>query len=198
MKPLIIGLTGKKGSGKTTASNKIREVLIENGYFVHHLNFKDALITTMKQKFPETLKQISIVYEKSIEELFAEKPPVMRALMQNVGTEVYRGIRDDWWVSEWYRELFTIQERFKNEKLVIITDDVRFANECMMLQAKGGFLIKIFRIGFEDDVSTTHQSETEMESFVPYHTIVANNKETLEIYAEDITKELIQIHEHRS
>ena len=198
MKPLLIGLTGRKGHGKTTASTKIREVLIENGYFVHHLNFKDALVTTMKEKFPETLKQIGIVYEKSIEELFAEKPPVMRALMQNVGTEVYRGIRDSWWVDAWYQELFKVQERFSNEKLAIITDDVRFTNECMMLQAKGGFLLRVFRTGFEDIVSTTHQSETEMEFFVPHRTIVANNKETLEIFCEDAIKEIIQIHEHRS
>jgi len=177
----LIGFTGKKGHGKTTATLKAIEVLEGKGYKVIRHNFKDALIETVKKKFPETLKQIGIVYDKTIDELFDEKPPVMRALMQNVGTEVYRGMRDDWWVMEWYMKLFQLQKDNETvEKLAIITDDVRFLNEEMMFKAKGGHLIRIIRTGYEDSVATTHQSEVEMDQFIPDAEISAHDKQSLE------------------
>ena len=49
---MIIGLCGYKGSGKTTACNIIKKHLDD----VVQINFKDALIEEIKEKFPDLLR----------------------------------------------------------------------------------------------------------------------------------------------
>ncbi len=191
MTPLIIGLTGKKGHGKTTATNKLAEVLMEKGYYVQRHNFKDALIHTMRTKLNRTLALLGEHYNLTQQELFDQKPPMMRTLMQEVGTEIYRGMKDDWWVLEWYKKIFEIIKlREKEPKLAIITDDVRFLNEATILQAKRGVLIRIVREGYEDGVATTHQSETEMDGIQVDHTITAKDKDELEAKIVELCSKL--------
>lgn len=191
MTPLIIGLTGKKGHGKTTATNKLAEVLMEKGYYVQRHNFKDALIHTMRTKLNRTLTLLGEHYNLTQQELFDQKPPMMRTLMQEVGTEIYRGMKDDWWVLEWYKNIFEIIKlREKEPKLAIITDDVRFLNEATILQAKRGVLIRIVREDYEDSVATTHQSEIEMDGIQVDHTITAKDKDELEAKIVDLCSKL--------
>jgi len=53
---IIISFTGKKGHGKSTACNKLVEML---GDRIVRVNFKDALIETMKEKVPGVLKDLT-------------------------------------------------------------------------------------------------------------------------------------------
>lgn len=183
MKPLILGFTGRKHHGKTTACLKAIELLEEKGYKVVRINFKDALIHTMRVKLNRTLALLGEHYNLTQGQLFEEKPPIVRTLMQEVGTEIYRSFNPDYWIDEWYRSIFEASMKWQNEpKLAIITDDVRFLNEEKILRAKGGMLIKVVRTNFEDKVSTNHQSETEMDSFIPDMTINASDKDELELY----------------
>lgn len=181
MKPLILGFTGKKGHGKTTACLKAIEVLEDKGYKVVRINFKDALVHTMRTKLNRTLALLGEHYNLTQVELFEQKPPLVRTLMQEVGTEIYRGFNTDHWILEWYKSVYNAGEVWKLEpKLAIITDDVRFSNEETILKAKGGKLIRIVRNGYEDNVAVTHQSETEMDSFIPDFEISAHDKQSLE------------------
>ena len=190
MKPIILGFTGKKGHGKTTACLKAVEVLESKGYKIVRINFKDALISTMKHKLSRTLQLISDHYSLSIEELFEQKPPLMRTLMQEFGTEIYRSFDPDYWIMQWYISIHGVSKDNK-ELMAIITDDVRFSNEELMLKAKMGILIRINRSNYNDDVSTTHQSEIEMDSFKPDHVIIASNREELELNIEKLINQII-------
>lgn len=186
MQTKILGFTGKKGHGKTTASSHATKVLMEKGYYVQHVRFKDAIIDTMNQKLNSTLSLLGDHYDMTRERLFDEKPPMMRVLMQEVGTEIYRAINPDYWVLEWYRKLFAVVREVKDaDKLVILTDDVRFMNEYQLLKAKGGVLLRINRIGFEDGVGMKHATETEMDTFQPDYVIEAKMKEELEKAVEE-------------
>ena len=83
----LIGLIGFKQSGKTTAA----EYLESKGF--ERVNFKDCLIDELKQNFPDLLNEIKANMElrglpMSIDKLFLTKPPLVRTLMQNYGTEV--------------------------------------------------------------------------------------------------------------
>ena len=93
----------------------------------------------------------------TIDDLFSIKPPVMRALMQEYGTEVRRGDDTNYWVEKWK---IAIGDGTKN----IVTDDVRFYNELAALGDVGGVLVRVVR----PDITTggTHQSETEQEAFI--------------------------------
>lgn len=180
MKTLLIGFTGKKHSGKTTAKEAIAK-----HYKIKSINFKDALIDTMRSKLSRTLSLLGEHYNMTVDELFTNKPPMMRTLMQEVGTEIYRDIKDDWWVLEWYKAISS-----ETEECVIVTDDVRFKNEAMILKAKHGVLVRIVREGYEDNVATNHSSETEMDGLEVDYTVTASNKEELEEKIYQLIKSL--------
>jgi adenylate kinase family enzyme len=154
---MIIGFTGYKQSGKSTASAYIQE---KTGAV--RVNFKDALIAEVAQNFPTLLTEIAKVTDSK--DLFTEKPPLMRALLQEYGTEVRRCDNPNYWVDKW---LATAGE-YPN----VVVDDVRFLNEAKAVKDMGGTIVRIVR---NDIVSTdSHSSETEMEQILVDHTIVVN------------------------
>jgi hypothetical protein len=165
---MIIGLTGYKGSGKSTVAKYIAD---EYGF--KRVNFKDGLVQEMKEKFPTLLEEIAYSvsmlqqYETGIGEsltvsdMFELKPPLMRKLMQEYGTEVRRADNMNYWVDEWKESVGTAN---------IVTDDVRFQNEYDAVKELGGIIIRVVR----EDITSggSHQSETEQESFEADFTIV--------------------------
>lgn len=154
---MIIGFIGLKGSGKTTACNIIRKHI--PGVVQH--NFKDALVTEIKKNFPSLLTVISELHQVDIDELFTLKPPLVRALLQNYGTEVRRKDDSKYWIKQWLKKL--------PDKGIILVDDVRFINEAQTIKARGGKLIRLIR---EDMMSTdNHQSEVEQDLIVTNYVI---------------------------
>lgn len=165
---MIVGLTGKMGSGKTTVADH----LVSRGFT--KVNFKDGLVEEMKRVFPNLLNEIQYEYRDkhyTIDDLFLFKPPLMRALMQNYGTEVRRGDNPNYWVDKWMekvREVISSGGR-------VVTDDVRFLNEAKALKDYDGFIIKIERTDITD--TGTHTSEIEMNSIKPDYVVSVNKGE---------------------
>lgn len=143
---------GPKGSGKTTAADYLVK---EHGF--NKVSFKDGLVEEMKERLPDTLEALAINHDLTEDELFVLKPPVMRALMQNYGTEVRRGDDPNYWVK-------ITKKKLKETKGPIVVDDVRFFNELSALTEMDAVFVRLTR----DDVTvdTDHQSETEQQKFV--------------------------------
>lgn len=164
---MIIAFTGKKQSGKTTACNALRE-----RYDVRQLNFKDALIKEIKQNFPDLLKvlaweeSVKIGTTISVDDLFILKPPSIRTLMQNYGTEVRRADDPDYWVMQWKLALV---ELMREDETIIVVDDVRFKNEAEAVRAYGGIIIRLNRTDMES--TDGHVSETEQDEIPADYTI---------------------------
>jgi hypothetical protein len=180
----IIALTGFKQSGKTTAAN-----YLETKGYVRH-NMKDALITELKERFPDLLQSIIENYQEMMEStynasfvdmdwLFEKKPPLIRALLQNFGTEVRRAEDEDYWVLQWKLGLI---EHMMADRRAIVVDDCRFVSEARAIKAWGGTIIRIERT----DITSggNHQSETEMLQITPDHTITVGPGEHDKLYAE--------------
>lgn len=160
----IIALSGKAGAGKTT----VADYLVKEFGF-KKINFKDALIAEMRVKLPDTLREMGRFYhltsitwqsrfpdvntpdEKLIDFLFQDKPPIMRALMQNYGTEVVRAQDPQHWINAW-------QNKIKEGDKVVV-DDCRFLNEADAVKMNGGKIIRVEMIGYVDRLK--HSSETE-------------------------------------
>lgn len=185
---MIIAFTGKKQTGKSTACK-----YLENNYNYALGNFKDGLVTELKQNFPDLLQAILDAennYNKTtfiIDDLFQAKPPLVRTLMQNYGTQVRRNDDPNYWVRQWENNLFTgnilTSIPPQKEKLSRVTvDDCRFQNEAEAIKNNGGVIIRLERT---DMVHTdTHVSETEMDSIVPDYTIVCEGGDEEHLYRE--------------
>lgn len=162
---MIYAFSGKKQSGKTTASAYLQEKLNAT-----RINFKDALLVELQVKFPELFRELIKIYDQTAYDgwgwtarrLLNEKPPLVRALMQNYGTNVCRERNPDHWVDEWRK---TVAQTVGT----IVVDDVRFLNEAQAIRENGGTIIRIIREGLKSD--DKHVSEQEMNSIEVDYTI---------------------------
>ena len=178
----IIGLTGLATVGKSTAAK-----YLEDKYgFVRH-NFKDALIAEIKEKFPDLIDEMEIHYNLSTPQLFIQKPPLMRALMQNYGTEVRRGDADGYWTTKWMQGAAKL---FEQGTTNIVTDDVRFINEVETIRGFGSLLnipyeYKIIRLTRPDlPTGGDHSSETEQLQIEADYTIECEAGDFDHLYRE--------------
>lgn len=150
---MLIAFTGYAHSGKTTCSNKLVK-----DYGFTKVNFKDALVDEMKDRLPDTLEALVRVYYdglilKNVNDLFAVKPPAMRALMQNYGTDVRRRDDEKYWIGKWAE---AVRELVENERDIVV-DDCRFPNEADVVRLLGGTIVRIIRPDVIPDLS--HASE---------------------------------------
>lgn len=184
---MIIGLTGYKQAGKSVASKHLQE---RYGYKPH--NFKDSLIKELKENFPDLLKTIARIEDVytgeignlsyDIDRLFEEKPPLIRALMKNYGTEVRRREDPYYWISKWTMWLPTSSN--------IVVDDARFLIEAEEIKNWKGIIIRIIKTGQVNN--DTHQTESEIDSITPDYTIEAEmgDKEAIYKQIDDILKHI--------
>ena len=152
---MLIGLVGFKQVGKSTAAK-----YLEDKYGFTRHNFKDALVQELKDNFPNLIEELEIHYNLSTPQLFIQKPPLMRALMQNYGTDVRRKDSPNYWTQQWVKNLDIGKT---------VVDDVRFLNEAEAVKLGGGIIIRLTRSDIE--TGGTHLSETEQLEIVADHTI---------------------------
>lgn len=167
---MIIGICGFRGTGKSETAKYLNEQ-----YGFTRVNFKDGLVQEMKERLPDTLKAIGDMYQLTIDELFQIKPSVMRALMQNYGTEVRRQDDDAYWVNTWLRSVSELDSN-------VVVDDVRFHNEHEAVTSQGGILIRIKR----SDITSggQHKSETEQLEFDADFTIEVERGDIAGLHAQ--------------
>lgn len=165
---VIIGISGKKRSGKDTAAKALKKIL------------PDAMILY----FADTLKQIAALalglpldhfYEDINKEGSYEIAPGIlmsgRELLQKIGTDAFRNnIHPDFWVHAMMRK---IKELPKEHIKYIIIPDVRFPNEYDAIRNNGGYIIRIIRpsIHATDD----HPSETSLDDH-KFHAQIYNEE----------------------
>ena len=151
---MLTAFVAIKGSGKTEACKYIESIDPD----AVRVNFKDALIHEIQITMPGVLTELSFIYDLSVEELFVKKPPAVRALMQNFGTDLRRQYdrQPDYWVEKWME----IAKKEIEKGNHVLVDDCRFLNEAEAVRELGGKLIKIGRTDMTSKDS--HRSETEM------------------------------------
>ena len=174
----VIALVGKAGAGKTRAGQ----------YLIDHFGYK-------RLRFAERLKAMLYAFgldysvidgndkDKPCESLCGQTP---RHAMQTLGTEWGRRmIGDDLWVKALERDMM-LGIGAGITKFVI--DDLRFLNEelwvrSLISSSLGNIHTKIIRIIRDvEEMSSTHQSETEMDKIVP-DVYIENTGTIDELYA---------------
>lgn len=179
---MIIGITGKAGSGKDTFANYLMT------YFI-----KKKKVYTIKH-FATPLKECSAIllgipsYELNKEEIkdyvLNDYNITIREFMQILGTEIIRKINRDIFVDTLFRRNKGINN--------IIIPDVRFVNEAKAIKEKKGIIIKVIKKDQQYSKIHEHESEIEMEEILADYTIEANpgDFDKLESEAKRIVEEL--------
>ena len=155
MKPKVIGLCGRKRSGKTSAANIIQEF---SGPMVLRTGFAGPIKSMVGRILPEHLD-----CDKEI----------IRPLYQAVG-EVFKDLYGQHY---WIDQLEAAWESVDDHYEMLLIDDVRFPVEQRWISAQGGIVIRIDR-PHTDTSSDDHPSETNVDSVECDHTVTNDGDKT--------------------
>lgn len=147
---LLIGICGRKGSGKDTAAERLYACGFQKESFAKPL--KEAVRTI----FGWTLEHTDGVLKETVDGSFGLSP---RQAMQQIGTDMVRLLDPDLWVKSLRKRLVG------STHLKWVITDVRFPNEADVVKALGGEIWRITRpaLGERTDL---HASETGMDDYV--------------------------------
>lgn len=170
---MIIGLTGRMGTGKSTAINAIRKLKDLPYTPVFNVKFA-APLYEMQEHIYEMIKP---VYKRPVDFIKDRK------LLQWLGTEFGRNsISETIWVDLWTAEVRKLQS--ESPRSIIVCDDVRFDNEAETVHKLGGHIVQIVSDKSDNRIDTRaglaqHASEAGINpKSVDY--IVTNNETVLE------------------
>ena len=149
---IIIGLAGRKRSGKTTASDLLVELGKKKGLTPIRLGFADPLKAEIAKIFGPITEQ---------------NKGTLRATLQAAGSAMKELRGNDVWLNRHNETWNSYQEHGYN---MLIVDDVRFPNESRHLKSLGATVWRIKRPS-TDDSGDTHTSETSVDSIQPDVTI---------------------------
>lgn len=165
---IIIGISGKKYSGKTTLAKVIAECKSDTVI----INFADAL-----------KEEVAKACDVTVEFIEANKKD-FRTILQWWGTDFRRKFnKDNYWLARWIQKC----KNLTPEPKLVIAADVRFKNEADLVKQLGGYLVRVERI---TNVIDNHPSETELDDY-KFDLVVTNNG-TLEELRETVVTKIIK------
>lgn len=173
---MIIGISGKAGSGKDTAA-KMLEVLYANPNISYedfanrkYKNFVDIQVIHFADILKETVQALFGIGEWETNTQEGKKVTIswigktVRELLQEVG----QGLRDAIDPNLWIKALFANTEDWSN----YIIADVRYPNELEAIKERDGVLIRIDR---KDAGAGNHSSETALDDYNDWDVYIENN-----------------------
>lgn len=150
--PLLLGLAGSMGSGKTTVADHFAR---EHG-FHGPLNFADPLKDALCAMLGVDRDALEVL-KRSNDPVFAGRS--VRYALQTLGTEWGRqNIAPDVWLRLMDRHLGQI-ESWQPCPAGMVIADIRFENEADFIRARGGIVIHVRRDLQDDEQASTHISE---------------------------------------
>jgi hypothetical protein len=184
---MIIGVSGKIGAGKDAIA---AHLVKQHGFQI--VRFSDALKEEVLRIMPKTCTEIWKMYalndqirhvassplvplEKILDLVFGEpteedlrhmlwvtKPPIIRRLLQEWGTELRRNEDPNYWIWKW-------NERVRlTTGVSVVVPDTRFLNEAAAVHLLGGVVLRVERPGLPIG---DHPSETDSDSMIFDHVI---------------------------
>ena len=163
----IIGISGKKGSGKDTFAQFLKEELekqlgktVKVDSFAANLKYCCALISGQ----PDYLFYNQDMKDRKAGFLNFTN----RELMQKFG-DLTRSLDKDIWVKSLFNRYLD------NPPEYLIVSDVRFKNEAEHINKLGGILIRIESDRIKED---NHISEIELDNYSKFNLLIENNIDT--------------------
>lgn len=183
--PLLIGLAGKKRSGKDSTMLMLNLELRD---------LEDEHMVVMPMSFAAPLKRLA----KDMYGWNGKKDAIGRWLLQKLGTEKIRAEYPDYWVESAERRLQDALRSAMFPPILIVFTDARFVNEADFVKKHGGEMWKIVRLDYEEDVSSgskevleRHASETGLDNYKDWDAIL-RAKDLDELY-EKVRGQIIRL-----
>lgn len=192
---MLIGLSGKKRSGKDTAAG----ALVTRRGFVRTA-FADPLKDVLKATDPcvhLTTRDRAIMAEESgllipayarLADLVdvmgwevAKEARDVRRLLQAHGHGMRTHVDPDVWVTAARRRVRALMDDHQH----VVISDVRYPDEFAMVQELGGFNIRVVRPGLES--GDEHVTETALDSYV-FDSVILNNGSTFDLRVEAVSQ----------
>jgi hypothetical protein len=177
----IIGLTGKKRSGKDTSATMLIDIVNDHYYDVIVLSFAEPL-----------KKAVSILFNLEITESNKEIKnenwnASPRQLLQLTGDKM-RELYPDIFIKNVHIQI----EKYLNDKnYCIIVTDIRYNQEAELIKSLGGKIIKLERTINNNNNNDTHSSEQDIkDEYLDYVIYNDYGLRELEIELERIMEEL--------
>lgn len=180
---MIIGISGKAGSGKDTAA-KMLEVLYANPDISYedfanrrYKNFADILIVHFADALKEAAQVLFRLGEWEINTQEGKKTTInwigktVRELLQGIG----QGLRDAIDFDLWVKILFANTKGWSN----YIIADVRYPNEIKAIKERNGILLRIDRKGAG---AGNHSSETALDDYKEWDVHIENNSSIEDLF----------------
>lgn len=188
----IIGITGKKRSGK----DSIADYLIDNHGYTRYA-FADPIKRGLMEMFGFTDEQMwgSEQDKETVDPRWGISP---RRLVQITGTELYqfdlpKYLREGefpWGRGVWTRKfkLWYLDELEENPNLKVVISDVRYPHEEEIIHGLNGTMVKVIRPSLGESTDQ-HSSETDIDLIIPDITLI--NDGTLEELFAKVEDEVI-------
>lgn len=189
----ILGLTGKKRSGKNYTATIIKKIA-EPEIQVIELSFASAL-----------KKEVASFLAIDVAELEGDNKEEYRTLLQWWGTDYRRNkYGDNYWIDrmdedvqrikqlsflQWAKGLFGI----KPKNILIVITDVRFPNEANYVTNNGGCLWQVVNPDQTEDANSLHASETALDTYQDRVTTITNKHGNEILYTARI-KEMLNLY----
>lgn len=154
MKKRILGISGKKQSGKDTIAGFLKEIV--SPALVVRIGFADAL----KEEVAAACG-VPVEFVESYKSNF-------RKILQGWGTDFRRELcGETYWIDKTREKIQKLPDG-----VLVVVPDVRFPNEAEMVDELGG---KLWRVERGTSGADEHPSETAMDNFVQFDSILKND-----------------------
>jgi hypothetical protein len=181
---VLLGLTGKKRSGKSTATDHLIQTYgfeeVSWAWPLKEIIGKELFGLTDAQLYGESADRERVIPEWDMSS---------RKILQVVGTDLFRQVWPDFWVKVGMRRIHKLISEDPERRIVV--SDCRFPNEFDIIKELGGTTIRIVRkeLASTDD----HLSETALDDYEPDYTIVSGEgvdklKRMVDLYMSHILK----------
>jgi len=172
---MIIGISGKKQSGKTTAKRAIEEWVRRKGNAGGNESYLGVTTCSFAQSLKEIVRTTLVpaslhitirdMDREDIKNIMLPCALTIREALQKVGTDWFRTLDSEAWLNAW-------ESSIPDYMNVVIVPDVRFPNELEAIHKRRGRVIKLLRAPFahEDEhlseIALDHLPDSEFDYVV--------------------------------
>ena len=203
MKKMIIGVSGKIGSGKDTFAELLAEQLVgkvERHALADKLRLITEIVSGVKMT---TTHEINKPFCNEIRNYTQDQKNIVikqfnktiGETLQLVGTDLFRDNYDtDIWVKSFFNE--ELDEKLNNGKIIVVPD-VRFINEADYIIQEGGYLIRLEGdpMGVRENSlrDLNHISETNLDGYTKFDKVIYNDKKDINVLKSIVNNLIIEL-----